>query len=129
VLAPPGKYPVRQTVDGRQHTEAFEVVKDRAIPSHESELVASTEAQERIVADINEAVDLINRLEVIGKQIEDQLRTGQANQPLVKELPDALEGRRMDVLRAAPRAPSCTAMTKWYVESYRIYLNLLWLSR
>ena len=126
VLASPGKYTVRMTVDGRQHTEQFEVIRDAAISSSDADLVASTQTQLRIVSDINESVDLLNRLEVVGRQIEDQLRANQANTQLAKEL-RALEQQRMYVLLQLLSRTELHSDDKWYVEAYRIYLNLLWL--
>jgi len=126
VLASPGKYTVRLTVDGRQHTEAFDVVKDPAIPSSDTDLLASTLAQQRIVRAINETVDLINRLEVVGRRIEDQLRASQGNAGLVKEL-RALEQQRMAVQLQLLSRTELHSDDKWYVEPYKVYLNLLWL--
>ena len=125
-LASPGRYSVRLTVAGRQHSETFQVVKDPSISSSDADLVASTETQQRIVSGINEAVDLINRLEVVGRQIEEQQRAAQTNAQLVRGL-RALEQQRMDVLLQLLSRTELHSDDKWYVEAYRIYLNLVWL--
>ncbi|MBX6364006.1 MAG: hypothetical protein IRZ00_09080, partial [Gemmatimonadetes bacterium] len=124
-LMPPGKYAVRMTVAGQRYTQPFAVVKDPSIPSPVEDLVASSETQERIVADINQAVDMINRLEVVGKQVEDQLRANPSGD--VAAALRGFEQKRMNVLRQLLSRTDLHSDDKWYVEAYRLYMNLIWL--
>jgi len=124
-IAAPGKYTVRMTANSQQFTQPLEVVKDPAIPTSDADVLANTEAQVRIVNDMNESVDIINRLEIVGKQIEDQLKANQAKSDIVKEL-TALEQKRMAVMLQLLTRTELHSDDKWYVEAYKIYLNLIW---
>jgi hypothetical protein len=124
-IAAPGKYTVRMTANAQQFTQPLEIVKDPAIPSSDADLAANTDAQVRIVNDMNQAVDLINRLEVVGKQIEDHQKANQAKADIIKELA-TLEQKRMAVMLQLLSRTELHSDDKWYVEQYKIYLNLIW---
>src|SRR5256885_6126420 len=97
------------------------------IPSSGADLVASTAMQLRIRDDMNAAVDMINRLEVMRKQVEDQ-RTAHATDSAVQGSLAALDARMLDVeLRLLSRT-DLHSDDKWYVEPYKVYMNLIWLS-
>ncbi|HET9983173.1 MAG TPA: hypothetical protein VFQ38_06290 [Longimicrobiales bacterium] len=124
-IVPPGKYAVRMTVGTQSYTQPFEVVKDPSITSSVADLAASSETQERIVADMDQTVDMINRLEVVGKQVEDRLKarpSGDAAAAL-----RSFEQKRMSVLLQLLSRTDLHSDDKWYVEAYRIYMNLIWL--
>src|SRR5256885_13173328 len=97
------------------------------IPSSGADLVASTAMQLRIRDDMNAAVDMINRLEVMRKQVEDQ-RAAHAPDSAVQRSLAALNARMLDVeLRLLSRT-DLHSDDKWYVEPYKVYMNLIWLS-
>jgi hypothetical protein len=125
-IAAPGKYTVKLTANGRTLTQPFEVLKDPAIPSPDEDLAASTRAQIRIRDDMNQAVDMINSLESIGRQLEDQIKANRANAAVSKALAD-LEKKRMDVVLQLLSRTELHSDDKWYVEPYKVYLNLVWL--
>ena len=124
-LQSPGKYSVRMTANGRQYAQAFEVVKDPKISSSDAELIANTDASQRLVDHLNATVDMINRLEVVGKQMEDATRTNASKADIVREL-RALEQKRMDVMLQLLSRTELHSDDKWYVEQYKLYLNLNW---
>jgi hypothetical protein len=126
-LALPGKYSVRLTVGGQAHTQPLEIVKDPSLPSSDADLAASTAMQLRVRDDMNTAVDLINRLETMRRQIEDQLAANQGKAALEKPL-RALDQKLMDVELKLLSRTDLHSDDKWYVEKYRIYMNLIWLS-
>ena len=125
-LLAPGKYNLRLTVDGKTTTRPLEVVKDPEIPSADADLLASTKAQIRIRDDINAAVDMINRIEVLRKQLED-LAKAPAGDEIKKALAD-FDKKAQGVELMLLTRTELHSDDKWYVEAYKVYLNLIWLS-
>jgi len=126
-LAAPGSYRVRMTVAGRTFTETFDVLKAPQIPSSQSDLEASTRTQIRLRDDMNAAAGMINRIEVMRKQIEDQLATNTGNDEIEQAL-GALDTRMMDVEVQLLSRTMMHSDDKWYVEAYKVYMNLVWLN-
>jgi photosystem II stability/assembly factor-like uncharacterized protein len=128
-LAVPGRYTYRLTIDSAQapRTQSFVVMKDPALASTDADLAASTRAQVRIRNAMNESVDIINKLEVMRRQIEDTLKVVQSDSGLVAQL-KALDQKMMDVELLLLSRTDLHSDDKWYVEKYRIYMNLVWLS-
>jgi photosystem II stability/assembly factor-like uncharacterized protein len=125
-LGTPGRYEVRLTVGGQTFARPFEVAADPKIPTTVSEMAASTAAQIRIRDDINRSVTMINRLEVMRKQIEDLLKANAGKKAAEAALRD-LDAKMMSVeLRLLSRT-EMHSDDKWYVEAYKVYMNLLWL--
>jgi photosystem II stability/assembly factor-like uncharacterized protein len=126
-LAAPGRYTVRLTVNGTRYTQSLEILKDPKISSPVADLVASTAMQVRIRDDMAAAVEMINRIEVMRKQLEDERAANAANPDLVREI-DAMDKKMLDVeLRLLSRS-DLESDDKWYVEAYKVYLNLVWLA-
>jgi len=126
-LALPGRYQVRLRAGEEVQTQAFEVLKDPAIPSADADLVLSTATQIRIRDDINATVDLINRLERMRKQIEDRLEASAGRSELVGPLRE-LDRKMLEVELKLLSRTELHSDDKWYVEAYRVYLNLVWLA-
>ncbi|MBP1595468.1 MAG: hypothetical protein H6Q05_845 [Acidobacteria bacterium] len=124
-MAAPGKFTMRMTVNGTVYSRPFDVVKDPAIPSTDADLQANSAMQVRIVNDINSTVEMINRLEVIRKQVEDLLKENKGKGDLEKPLTD-LDRKAMDVELQMLSRTDLHSDDKWYVEAYKIYMNLLW---
>ncbi|MCG6989845.1 MAG: sialidase [Gemmatimonadetes bacterium] len=125
-LASPGTYTARLMVGGSSFEHTFPVIKDPAIRTSEADLEASTAAQVRIRDDIDRAVSLINRLEIMRKQVQDLTAEHKGDSSLERPLA-ALGSQMMDVeLRLLSRT-TMNSDDKWYVESYKVYLNLVWL--
>jgi hypothetical protein len=115
------------TYNGQQHSQPFEVWKDAALTSTEADLVAGTEFQVRVVAAINDVVDKINRLEIMRMQVEDLRKQHASN----RQLDDALAGIYKRMYDTELHYLSRTEMhsdDKWYVEKYKLYMNLVWLA-
>jgi photosystem II stability/assembly factor-like uncharacterized protein len=124
--AAPGDYSVRLTHNGRQHTQPFTIVRDPNVPGTDAELKASLDLQQNIITAMNEVVDRINRLEIMRKQVE-ELRAQNANN---RTLDQALEQIGQRMYETELHFLSRTEMhsdDKWYVEKYKLYLNLVWL--
>jgi len=126
-LALPGRYAVRLTVGGQAYSQPLVILADPTIPSSGADLVASTAMQLRIRDDMNAAVDMINRLEVMRKQVEDQRAAHAGDSGVERSLAD-LDAKMLDVeLRLLSRT-DLHSDDKWYVEPYKVYMNLIWLS-
>jgi photosystem II stability/assembly factor-like uncharacterized protein len=125
-LAAPGRFSARLTVNGTPYTRAFEVVRDPAIRSSNADLQANTAMQIRIVKDMNATVEMVNRVEIIRKQIEDLLKQNKGKSELEKPLMD-LDKNVLDVELQMVSRSDMHSDDKWYVEAYKIYLNLIWL--
>ncbi|HEY6783668.1 MAG TPA: hypothetical protein VI159_01890, partial [Gemmatimonadales bacterium] len=126
-LALPGRYAVRVTVGGQTYTQPLEILADATIPSSRADMAASTAMQVRIRDDMNATVDIINRLELMRKQIEDQRAAHATDTRVERSLAD-LDAKMLDVeLRLLSRT-DLHSDDKWYVEPYKVYMNLIWLS-
>jgi hypothetical protein len=123
----PGDYSVRMTVGGETHTRPFTVLKDPAISTSMEDLAASTETQIRIRDGMNRTVDMINRLEIMRKQIEDLTEANTGN----GEVLEALGQLGREMYEAELHFLSATDLhsdDKWYVEGYKVYMQYIWLS-
>jgi hypothetical protein len=125
-VAAPGRYTVRLTLGGQAYTRAFDVLTDPKIASSPADLAASTLMQVRIRDDINRTVTMVNRLEIMRKQIEDLLKANAGRKAAEKALGD-LDRKMMNVELQLLSQSDLYSDDKWYVEAYKVYLNLLWL--
>jgi hypothetical protein len=124
--AAPGKFAVRITYNGRQYSQPFEVWRDVTLTSTDADLSASTALQRNIVKAMDEVVDKINRIEIMRMQVEDLRKEHASN----RMLDDALAGIYERMYEAELHFLSRTEMhsdDKWYVEKYKLYMNLVWL--
>jgi hypothetical protein len=124
--AAPGKYTVRMTSNGRQYSQPFELWRDVTLPSTDADLVASTDLQRNIVTAMNEVVDKINRIEIMRAQVEDLRKQHGGN----RHFDEALAGIYKRMYDTELHFLSRTEMhsdDKWYVEKYKLYMNLVWL--
>jgi hypothetical protein len=124
--AAPGKYTVRMTHNGRQYSQPFEVWRDVTLPSTDADLVASSEMQRNIVTAMDEVVDKINRLEIMRVQVED-LRKQHGGSRQLDEALAAIYKKMYDTELHFLSRTEMHSDDKWYVEKYKLYLNLIWL--
>ncbi len=126
-LAAPGKYEARFTIDGKQYTQPFEVLKDPAIAAPVEDLQTSTAMQVRIRDDITQTSEMVNRMEVWRKQIEDQLKTSAGKADVTKALTDLNKTILDTELKLVSRSEMLSD-DKYFPEAYKVYMNLIWLS-
>ncbi|HKO16247.1 MAG TPA: hypothetical protein VJU87_08405, partial [Gemmatimonadaceae bacterium] len=126
-IAVPGRYTVRLTVAGTTLIQPLEVLRDAAITSPAADLVASTRAQIRIRDDMDSAVAMINHLEVLRRQIEDR-RAASAGKAGAAAALAALDAQMLHVELQLLSREDLNSDDKYYVERYRVYMNLIWLS-
>ena len=125
-IAAPGKYSVRLTIDGTAMTEAFDVLKDPKIEASAADLTESTRMQREIRDAISETSGVVNRIEIIRKQIEDLAKEHRGMDdrevPLL-ELDKLLLGT--EHLLVTPQ--DLRSDEKYFADAYKVYMNLLWL--
>jgi len=124
--AAPGSYTLRLAAAGQQLEQPFEVVRDPSMTTTDLDLKLGTEMQREVIASINEVVGYINRIEVMRAQVED-LRAEHGSDG---GLDAALAGLYREMYETELHFLSRTTMhsdDKWYVEKYRLYLDLVWL--
>jgi len=126
-LAAPGHYSVRLTVAGATATQPIEILKDQKITSSPADLLASTRTQIRIRDDMNVTVDLINKLETMRKRIETERAANAGKSDVLTRL-DALDRKMLDVEHQLVSHSDLNSDDKYYVETDKIYLNLIWLN-
>ena len=126
-IAAPGRYTARLTVNGRTLTRPIEVLKDPALPSTDEDLTMSTRTQLRIRDDLNATADMVNRIEELRKQIEDQSGRTKGKAAATKALTD-LDTRLLAVEMRLLSRTDLHSDDKWYVEAYKVYMNLIWLN-
>jgi hypothetical protein len=126
-LAVPGRYTARLTAGGVTLARPFEVLANPKLTTPGSDLAASLAAQVRIRDDINRSVTMINRLEVMRKQVEDLLKANAGKKPAEAAL-RGLDERMLKVELQLLSRTDLHSDDKWYVEAYKVYMNLVWLS-
>ena len=126
-IAAPGRYTVRLTAGGQVMTQPLTILKSTDIPASEADLVESTAAQVRVRDRLTETAEIVNRIEVLRKNIEDQLKTNAGNTEAVKALKD-MDKKMLDVELILLSRHDLHSDDKWFVETYRTYLSLLWLA-
>ena len=75
---------------------------------------------------MNEVVDKINRIEIMRMQVEDLRKAHAANKTLDSALA-AIYKRMYDTELHFLSRTEMHSDDKWYVEKYKLYLNLVWL--
>jgi photosystem II stability/assembly factor-like uncharacterized protein len=125
-LAAPGAYAVR-LAGAPDSRRTFMVVKDPEIPSSDEDLGQSTLAQRRIRDAMNATAEMVNRIEVMRKQIED-LRSERGGEPAMEQALQELGRKMLDVELMMLSRHDLHSDDKWYVEQYKLYMNLIWLS-
>jgi hypothetical protein len=124
--AAPGKYSVRMSYNGRQYTQPFEIWRDVTLTATEVDLAASTALQRNIVKAMDEVADKINRIEIMRMKVEDLRKQQAANAKLDAALA-ALYQRMYETELHFLSRTEMHSDDKWYVEKYKLYMNLVWL--
>jgi Mg2+ and Co2+ transporter CorA len=76
---------------------------------------------------LSETANVVNQLEVLRKNIEDQLKTNASNAAAVKALKE-MDQKMLDIELILLSRHDLHSDDKWFVETYRTYLSLLWLA-
>ena len=70
VLMPPGTYTVKLSAGGREQTQPLVVRKDPNSAGTEADIAAQTKVLTDLSRDLNTAVDVVNRMELIRSQLQ-----------------------------------------------------------
>ena len=130
-IAAPGAYIVRLTVDGETYVQPIEVLLPPTNSGSETDIRNLVNLQIRVRDDINAVSDMTNRIEWMRKQLEDarkSLSAPGAKKAMLKTVDDL--DRKMPAVRDQLITRSeALSDDKYFVQSYKIYLNLMWVSQ
>lgn len=130
--AAPGKYTVRLTVDGKPYTQPLAIVLPPNSHGTPAEVQDAVNLQLRVRDDISAVADMTNTIEWLRRQIEDTKKTlaGQSGKDaLIKSL-DAFDKKMQDIeYEHLISRSEALSDDKYYVERYKLYLNLIWMSQ
>src|SRR5579863_7339925 len=141
-FAVPGKYTIKLTVDGQSYTQPLTVLKDPHAPGTQADLEATFKAQLRIRDDLNSTSNMVNHIEWTRKQlgvVQDMLKTEQAkaktegkpanaaSAALLKSVDDMSKKLESVEYQLVSRS-DLNSDDKYYVEAYKVYMNLIWLN-
>jgi photosystem II stability/assembly factor-like uncharacterized protein len=126
----PGKYTVKLTVDGQSFTQPLEILADPKVTATAADLDASVKLQLRIRDDINAASDMVNRMEIMRRQLEDAQKAlqGQAGKEGVARQLTQMNGRILAVEDQLLEPAMRLSDDKYFVQAYHVYTNLIWLN-
>ena len=126
-LGLPGRYTVRLAAGGATVTQPLIVLRDPDMKTTAADLVASTSAQIRVRNDMNTAADLVNKIEVMRKQIEDQKKQSAGKAEVIASL-DSLDRGMLNVELRLVSRQDLNSDDKYFTEPFKAYMSLIWLS-
>ncbi len=129
-IVAPGKYVVKLTVDGQTQTQPLEIMRDPNVAATNADLEASVALQLRIRDDLNATSDMINTIEILRKQlevIESAAKGDRAKADLLKAAAQ-MNARMQEVEYKLLERSSATSDDKYFVQAYKVYMNLIWLN-
>ena len=112
---------------GRPNRSRSTILKDPDIKTVDADLVASAQAQVRVRDDLNATADMVNKLEVMRKQIVDQQKANAEKTDVVAALTE-LDKKMLAVELQLVSRSDLNSDDKYYVEPYKVYMNLIWLN-
>ena len=115
------------TVDGQTLIKA---VRDRAAarqPRQRRRYAIVRALQLKVRDDITAASDMTNQIEWMRKQLEDQPKTVQGKETLLKSM-DAIDKKMQDVEYKMITRAEALSDDKYFPTAYHIYMNLIWLN-
>jgi len=130
VLAAPGSYTVKLKVGGREFTEKLEVGKDPNSKGTVENIKEMVRLWTAVIQDINEVVTMINRMEWVGKQLEDLgkvLGRVKDGKPVQNALAD-IQKKFMAVEDKLLQRQLHASDPKSYRAEMMLYSKLLWFS-
>ncbi len=129
-IVAPGKYTVRLTVDGQSYTQPLEVLRPPEAHGTDADLQAAVKLQLRVRDDISVVSDMTNTIEWLRRQLEDARKTmaGQSGRDALIRNIEAFDKKMQDIeYQHLISRSEALSDDKYYVEQYKLYLNLIWL--
>ena len=128
--AAPGKYTMRLTVDGQTYTQPIEILLPPGAHGTDAQIQAAVKLQLRVRDDITAVSDMTNTIEWLRRQLEDARKglVGQSGKEASIKNIDAFDKRMQDIeYQHLITRSEALSDDKYYVEQYKLYLNLIWL--
>jgi hypothetical protein len=135
VLAPPGQYSVKMTVDGKDYTQKLTVIKDPHSNGSEGDIQVQSKLLAALASQMNSIADVVNQIELVRAQLsvlEAELGRDQDAAPVraaadqlnakLKEIEDNIiilkaTGRGQDMARWTPKLATKISYLATEVES------------
>ena len=128
-LVAPGRYTVKITVDGQSLTQPLEILRDPKVSTSHADIERSVKLQLRIRDDVNKTADMVNSLEWSRKQLSDlEKMYGELKKNDVVKSIKEMDKRMQDVESKLVSRELAISDDKYYIASYKIYFDLLWLN-
>jgi photosystem II stability/assembly factor-like uncharacterized protein len=130
-IAAPGAYIARLTVDGETYVQPIEILLPPNNSGSETDIRNLVNLQIRVRDDINAVSDMTNQIEWMRKQLEDARKTLSApggKKALLKTVDD-MDKKMLTVRDKLITRSEALSDDKYFVQSYKIYLNLMWVSQ
>jgi len=129
-IVPPGKYTVRLEAGGETYSQPLEILRDPNVSATAAELSDTVKLQLRVRDGISTVSDMVNQIEWIRKQFEDDrkmLHSDKGKSEVLASI-DAMDRKLQDIEYRLISKSERTSDDKYFVESYKLYLNLVWLN-
>ncbi len=124
----PGAAIVRLTVDGQTLVQPLEIVLPPGNTGSNADIQAAVKLQLKVRDDISAVADMVNQLEWMRRQIEDVRRSPTAKPAALKAM-EAIDVKMRDVEYRMITRSEAMSDDKYFVEAYRLYLNLMWVGQ
>ncbi len=124
-LAAPGDYTLKMTVDAASFNKPLHIAMPPGAHGSEADLQAAARMQLKVRDDISAVSDMTNQLEWMRKQVEDQEKTAQNKDALLKAMAD-IDKRLKAVELKLITESDMLSDDKYYPEQYQLYMNLIW---
>jgi len=126
-IAAPGKYTVKLTADGETYTQSLEVKLPPDSHGSEGDIQSAVRLQLKVRDDISTVSDMTNQLEVMRKTIEDDHKKFAGKEDLLEKL-NAIDEKMQTVEYNLISRSEALSDDKYYIEQYKLYLQLIWLN-
>jgi photosystem II stability/assembly factor-like uncharacterized protein len=129
-IVAPGKYTVHLKAGGETYSQTLDIVKDPKVEASNTDLETQVKLQLRIRDAVGKSADMVNQIEWLRKQFEDDekmLRSQKGKNEILASM-EAMDRKLQDIEYKVVSQSDRTSDDKYYVEAYKIYLNLIWLN-
>src|SRR5581483_1843172 len=126
-LAGPGTYTVKMTVDGQSFTKELKVTAVPGSHGSDADLQAAAALQLKVRDDISAVSDMANQIEWMRKQLETEKKTVEGKAAMLTALA-SMDKKLKDVELRLLSESEMLSDDKYYVEAYKLYLNLIWMN-
>ncbi len=126
-IAAPGEYALKMTVDGQTLTKPLHITVPPGSHGTEADQQAAVKLQLKVRDDISSVSDMANQLEWMRRKLQDQEKTAQNKDALLKAMAE-MDKKLKDVELKLITESDMMSDDKYYPEQYQLYMNLIWLN-